>query len=375
MTVRKRQGTVSTRWQASWKKPDGKRGFKDFPTRAQAIAFETKMKADIIRGDYANPISGKTKLEVVYLSLQKTFDSKKPKTKEDYESLWKNMVQPTWGHRSLNSITKAEFRMWISESKSLTGKKVSSSRIRKAAILFNLILEHAIELDLISKNPIGKIKGSLPKITQAKKRKSLELHQLLKLSEACGEYRLLVLVAGFLGLRWAELIALTPEDFDFKSDVIHVNKSLSDVNGKLILVGTKSGNSRELPLPDFLKNDLKLLVFSTPSGKSVFRTTRGENLRKSNFSKRIFKPALKQAGLSDITFHELRHTAISLQISGGADVVSVSKIAGHSSPSTTLRIYAHELDGSKEKIKTTIEKNFSTISDEQSRDVSGVKSA
>jgi len=69
MTVRKRPDTKSTRWQASWKKSDGKRGFKDFPTKAEAMAFESKMKADVIRGDYANPISGKTKVETVYLEI------------------------------------------------------------------------------------------------------------------------------------------------------------------------------------------------------------------------------------------------------------------------------------------------------------------
>ena len=77
MTVRKRQGTKSTRWQASWMKPDGKRGFKDFPTQADAKAFERKMNADLIRGDYANPISGKTKVETVYLDLSKTFGNRK----------------------------------------------------------------------------------------------------------------------------------------------------------------------------------------------------------------------------------------------------------------------------------------------------------
>jgi hypothetical protein len=36
----------------------------------------------------------------------------------------------------------------------------------------------------------------------------------------------------------------------------------------------------------------------------------------------------------------------------------VSKVAGHSSPATTLRIYTHELDKSKDLIRGTIEKNY-----------------
>jgi hypothetical protein len=80
MTVRKRKDTVGTRWQASWKTPDGKRGFKDFPTQLEAVAYEAKMKSDVVQGDYANPISGKTKVETVYLDFYKTLVNKKPKT-------------------------------------------------------------------------------------------------------------------------------------------------------------------------------------------------------------------------------------------------------------------------------------------------------
>jgi integrase len=358
MTVRKRKDTVDTRWQASWKKSDGKRGFKDFPTKAEAMVFESKMKSDVIRGDYANPVSGKTKVETVYLDLHKTFGNRKPKTRDSYESLWKNMVEPVWGSRSISTITRSDFKNWVNSGKSLTGNQVSASRIRQSAVLLNLILEHAVDMNLLSRNPLGKTKGMLPKISLKKERRALEINDLLKLADYCGEYRLMILVAGFLGLRWAELIALTPEDFDFREKVIHVNKSLTEAKGGLTSVSTKSGGSRDLPIPAFLTNELRELVISTPVGISVFRSSRGENLRKSNFARRVFQPAVKLAGLSNITFHELRHTAISQQISGGADVVSVSKIAGHSSPEITLRVYSHELDKSKDLIRGTIEKNY-----------------
>ena len=358
MTVRKRKDTVGTRWQASWKTPDGSRGFKDFPTKLEAVAYEAKMKSDVVRGDYANPVSGKTKVETVYLDFYKTLGNKKPKTKDGYESLWKNMVQPTWGSRSISSITRAEFKNWVNEGKSLTGNLVSPSRIRQAVVLLNLILEHSVDMGLISKNPIGKTRGIIPRVSQKKARKALEMDELLKLADFCGAYRLMILVAGFLGLRWAELIALTPKDFDLKERVIHINKSLTEAKGGLQAVGTKSGNSRVLPIPDFLINELRPVLIATPEGVSVFRSTRGGNLRKSNFSRRVFQPAVKLAGLSNVTFHELRHTAISQQLSGGADVVSVSKVAGHSSPEITLRVYAHELDRSKDLIRENIEKNY-----------------
>lgn len=48
--------------------------------------------------------------------------------------------------------------------------------------------------------------------------------------------------------------------------------------------------------------------------------------------------------LKEVTFHGLRHTAASLLISMGKDVVTVSKRLGHSNSGTTLKIYAHAFE-------------------------------
>ncbi|MCY4086437.1 MAG: tyrosine-type recombinase/integrase, partial [Actinomycetia bacterium] len=80
------------------------------------------------------------------------------------------------------------------------------------------------------------------------------------------------------------------------------------------------------------------LVFGTdPDGRSFWP---------SNFSRRVWRPALKRAGLAEqgYRFHDLRHTAVSRLIAEGADIKLVRTIAGHSSPTTTLQRYAHLLD-------------------------------
>ena len=44
-----------------------------------------------------------------------------------------------------------------------------------------------------------------------------------------------------------------------------------------------------------------------------------------------------------IPFHGLRHTTATLQIAAGTDVRTVSSIMGHRETSTTMKIYAHNL--------------------------------
>ncbi|MHC4705525.1 MAG: tyrosine-type recombinase/integrase [Planctomycetota bacterium] len=56
-----------------------------------------------------------------------------------------------------------------------------------------------------------------------------------------------------------------------------------------------------------------------------------------------FYPALRQVGLRKIRFHDLRHTYASLMIAYGEDIVRISRLLGHSSPTVTLNVYSHML--------------------------------
>lgn len=357
MSVRKRTDTKSTRWTASWKNPSGRWQCKDFKTKSEAVAHEAGMLSQVQKGDYANPHAGKTRLSVVYQDWKQLESRLKPKTRASYNSLWKCLVEPKWGNIQISRITRAEVKNWINESGSITGNKVSASRMRQSLFVLNAILNHAVEMELLNKNILGELRSLLPKLNEPTKKRTIERAELELLANECGDYKLLIHVAGYLGLRWAELVALTPEDFDFKNKNILVNKTMTEVNGHFDLVTTKSGQSRTIPILDFFQVELMEKVVATPAGMPVFHSIKGGYLRSSNFARRVFVPALERAKLPRITFHDLRHTAISHQIEGGADIVSVSKVAGHSNPATTLRIYAHELDRSQENIREAINKS------------------
>ena len=53
--------------------------------------------------------------------------------------------------------------------------------------------------------------------------------------------------------------------------------------------------------------------------------------------------------------HQFRHTAASLMIASGTDVVTVADVLGHKTTTTTLSVYAHAIDTAKEKAANTIE--------------------
>ena len=56
---------------------------------------------------------------------------------------------------------------------------------------------------------------------------------------------------------------------------------------------------------------------------------------------RIHKRLLKDAGLEDCRFHDLRHTFATLALQNGVDIKTLSGMLGHYSSGFTLDTYAH----------------------------------
>ena len=73
----------------------------------------------------------------------------------------------------------------------------------------------------------------------------------------------------------------------------------------------------------------------------LFTDQRGGPVRKSNLLRRSFKPLLRRAGLPDIRFHDLRHTAATLLLRQGVHPKVVQERLGHSQISMTLDTYSH----------------------------------
>lgn len=74
-------------------------------------------------------------------------------------------------------------------------------------------------------------------------------------------------------------------------------------------------------------------------------------------------PWLKAAGITKhITFHCFRHTFATLQLAGGTDIYTVSKMMGHTNVRTT-QVYAKVVDEKKEKAANAIQIDMKPLND------------
>ncbi|WP_297724182.1 site-specific integrase [uncultured Mobiluncus sp.] len=161
-------------------------------------------------------------------------------------------------------------------------------------------------------------------------------------SPALGGNRLEILVRllGYTGLRIGEALALTPAAVDLERRVIRIERAVSEVSGRQVFGTPKNGRTRVVPIPDFLRRDLRVLTRAACGGDEfLFATKHGTPLRASNL-RLHFDMAALAVGQGGLHIHDLRHTAATLAVSAGANVKAVQRMLGHSSASLTLDVYA-----------------------------------
>jgi integrase len=180
---------------------------------------------------------------------------------------------------------------------------------------------------------------------------------------AFAQYRLVVLVLSYCGLRWSELAALRVRRLDLLRGRIHVAEAVTEVNGARLVWGTpKSHEARWVPVPRFLVELLTEHVVDKSADDLVFTSPDGSALRNRNARRAWFDRAARAIDVPDLTPHELRHTAASLAVSAGANVKAVQRMLGHASAALTLDRYADlfddDLDAVAERLDVVARNSF-----------------
>jgi integrase len=143
-------------------------------------------------------------------------------------------------------------------------------------------------------------------------------------------------LAASTGLRRGELFALRWQQIDFAERRIHVVESKTDAGERIVPM---FGSARQVLLEQRARSR-----FKAPQ-HFVFCTAAGTAVDAHNFMVKEFYGAMQRSNMEkQFRFHDLRHYAVSCLIQQGANVLLVSRVAGHSRPSMTLDVYSHLFD-------------------------------
>lgn len=275
--------------------------------------------------------------------------SVRPRTFQSYEILVKRHIVPELGQWKLDKLAPQHVQAALVR-KSASG--LSPQTVRHVRAVLRVALNQALRWGLVARNAASL--AVAPKL-EHKGFRGLSPDEARRLLDAARGDRLeaVYAVALSLGLRMGEILGLRWLDVDLDGAALTVNQAIYRIAGKgLVAAEPKTERSRRaIFLPDGVlralrAHRLRQLQQRLAAGSRwqdsglVFTSGIGTPLEPRNLF-RSFKALLHRAGLPDVRFHDLRHSAASLLLAQGVPMRAVMELLGHSNIGTTADIYAH----------------------------------
>jgi integrase len=262
----------------------------------------------------------------------------RPTTWARLETTMQKQVLPYFGSAPLNKITNAIVREWVS---TLLSSGLSAATTRKAVFALRQCIAAAIADERIQINPASAV--PLPTERQKPPRYLSQSEVECLADEMPDQYRALVLVGAYAGLRWGEAAGLRRRDIDPLRSRIRVTSTAVELRGRVTLDNEPKTNRSKRSVPvarsimrrledhllEFVVGSADALVFTAPRGGPLFRS----------WGRNVLRPAALRANLDDLTFHSLRHSFVAIMVAAGCNVREVSEWAGHNSVAFTLTRY------------------------------------
>ncbi|OEG17234.1 hypothetical protein RV12_GL001433 [Enterococcus quebecensis] len=287
-----------------------------------------------------------------------------PKIKESTFASYKNKIElhvlPFLEGRPLKKIVPTDIDQLIEH----LSKTLSASSVH---VIFRIVkgcFEAAKDRAYIYSNPCEDT--VLPKVHKEKVRALTRgEHKAIEQASLQTQKGLPILIALETGMRIGEICALKWEDIDFESSMIHVHRttqriSLPDESGnktQIIETAPKTPNSNRF-IPLSLKLKQSLVIWKKES-KSQFVIGNGDHAIEPRTVSYRFEQIKQQIGLTDISFHSLRHTFATRCVELGVNIAAISSLLGHSSIKLTLDTYTSSfLEENRRAIKKLDELQF-----------------
>jgi integrase len=147
---------------------------------------------------------------------------------------------------------------------------------------------------------------------------------------------------GSAGLRVGEVLGLSADRVDLDARLVIIDRQMQRIDNESRLMTPKGEKERTIRVPGAVALELRRHFRDHRDDGLLFQGMRGALLRRDQFYRSAWRPALVGAGLGPdrFVFHSLRHFAASSMLAEGVNPMAV---AGHLGDTleTLQRVYAH----------------------------------
>lgn len=375
-------GTQS--WRVRYPSDSGSTGsLKGFRSRKSAQDYAALLEARRRRGTWVDPVAGRITVAEWAVVWWPTITNIAERTAENYHRRLNRHVLPRWGRSRLCDITPAQLTAWAQD---LSAAGYARSTISSLIKLLSMMLIDAVDARLIEANPVA----------QRRHRGRRQHHELteriwttperaVRIAEQAGvlggpDARLMVITAAWTGARWGELSGLQPHNAHLDPSrgkgffVIDPRiGSLHESGTRLWLDAPKtSASARRISLPPFLVALLHehLATFDSGTARPVFASPEGDWLRRSNFARRVLRPAtdgnlhVTQPRIRSVpvelglTFHGFRHSHKTWLIADGMPEIAQARRLGHHLDNRVVETYSHVAPEVEHRLLDALERRW-----------------
>ena len=257
------------------------------------------------------------------------------------ENVIRTKILPWFGEKPIADIEARDVIAWQNELLNYRDEKgmpYSRTYLNKVHSQLSAIFNHAVRYYNLRENPAKKAGGFGP--DQQKEMDFWTKEEYQKFADEMMDKPVSYYAFEMLywcGIREGELLALTPDDFDFEKGAVSITKSYQRLNGTDVITDPKTPKSvRVVGMPSFLVDEMRDYIDSLygikPDGR-IFEVTK-------YYLHHEMDRGAKAAGDKRIRIHDLRHSHVSLLINMGVSAQAIADRVGHESIDITYR-YSH----------------------------------
>lgn len=269
-------------------------------------------------------------------------------------------------------------RLGLRKKQTKANGPLALATLRHVHVLLSMIFKFGVQRKKLKGSPMVAVRAPKPQDETGDDEKSMDVEQARKFLAACKgtRFETLFTFAMLAGVRSGELCSLQWSDIDSQARTVTIRRNIVWRRPKEMEPGAaawylkapKSKRSKRTitvtpgiirALEQEKRRQMEMRLKAGPSWREngfIWADERGGPFRPQKIYDEMQK-ILLVAGLPlTLSPHSMRHTQISLLIGPvGADVVSVSRQAGHARTSVTTDVYAHAMPGASADLTAELE--------------------
>lgn len=340
------------RWEARCRDPEGREFKRRFRLKRDAQKFVDEITAGIVTGQYIAPGAGRISFRE-FAEEWRSIQVHRPSSAAHYETMLRRHAYPHLGDVQLDNLTPSRIQAWVKA----ISQTLQPSTVKVIHGIVASCLKSAVRDRRIASNPCEGTK--LPEVP-LRLVVPLTDEQVATLhAEIAPEFKALIHLCAATGLRQGEAFGLTVDRVDFLRGVVKVDRQAVTLAKQPIHFGPpkRPASYRDIPVPRDVVEALSrhIAEFGVGNDGLIFTAKDGGFVRRSTFSRQVWKQAREAAGLESGTgLHSLRHYYASRLIRFGESVKTVQKRLGHASAQETLDTYGHLWPDADERTREAV---------------------